>query len=307
MKIVIIGGTGNYGKKIVRQLLLMEQQVRVVSRNAEKARALLGSEVEVIQGDILNRKTISTALSGMDGVIISLSAMSWKLIRKMRRIEYDAVLNILDEAKKVKIGRLVYLSAYKIRMDVLEELGIPEFGRLKLEVEEKIRESGLNWTILGCAPMFELLFTFLSKGKMMVPGGGYNKVVSISDEDVGLIAAQTVQRMDLGGKRFCLTGPDAYSFPEVAAFISLKTGKEIKHRRIPLAVLKIATAILFPVNPFPRYLYKSLLLLNNFPKDESGRVKEVHQLLLDTFDYQPTSLEMELETRLKENRLIVRK
>jgi uncharacterized protein YbjT (DUF2867 family) len=259
--------------------------------------------VDIIEGDLLQADVVTRSLEGMDGAVISLSALNWKMIRKVRKIEHELVLTILEEAKKAGVNRMVYLSAYKIRMDVLNELGIPEFGRLRLETENKVQESGLNWTILGCAPMFELMFVFLRKGKMLVPGGGYNKVATISDEDVGQIAAQAVQREDLRGKRFKLTGPSTWTFPEVAELISKKLGAPVKHGRIPLLIVNILSILLLPINPFPRYLYKSLLLLNNFPESESSKVPEDHQLLIDTFDYQPRNLEMEIEKRIKNGKL----
>ena len=36
-------------------------------------------------------------------------------------------------------------------------------------------------------------------------------------------------------------------------------------------------------------------LLNQFPQDAIAEVLEVHRLLLDTFDYVPTTLEMEAQ------------
>jgi hypothetical protein len=41
--------------------------------------------------------------------------MSNKLIRKMKEIELDAVLEIMEQAEKVKISRLVYMSGYEMR------------------------------------------------------------------------------------------------------------------------------------------------------------------------------------------------
>ncbi len=118
---------------------------------------------------------------------------------------------------------------------------------------------------------------------------------TVSPTDVGEIAAQTVLRDDLQGKRIRMTGPEALSFPEAARRISAVTGKEIKFRKLPLLPLKIASIVTGLVNPYLRYLLPSVKLMNNFPQDVAAQVPEDHQWLVNTFDYSPTTLEMEAE------------
>ncbi|MBN1117570.1 MAG: NAD(P)H-binding protein [Bacteroidales bacterium] len=298
-KIVVFGGTGHYGRKIVQKLIAKEQSVRVLTRNTESAGKILGEKVELIQGDVTNQETIEASLKGVSCVIISLSAMKRNLIRKMKLIEHDAVLAIMDEAKKAKISRLIYLSGYDIREDVLKKLKISEFGAVKLEIESKIKESDFNWTILGLAPAMDIFFAFAKNGKMVVPGGGYKPIPSISSEDVGEIAAQTALRDDLAGKRIKLTGPEALSFPQVAALISEVTAQEVKHSKIPLTAINIVSFLIKPFIPFVRYLYKSLKLLNNFPTELTNQIPAEHAKLVALFDYQPVTIVDEIKKYYK--------
>ena len=295
--IVVYGGTGYYGRKVVEKLVQKGQCVRVVSRNIHTARKILGEEVEIFQGDVTNREMIVESLRNVNTIIICLSAMSNKLIKKMKQIERDAVFAIMEEAKTANISRLIYMSGYEIRERLLSDLKIPEFGAIKVEVESRISQSGFNWTILGDAPSFEIFFAFIKNGMMTVPGGGYNAIPAISSEDVGEITAQAALRDDLNGKRIKLTGPEAFSFPEAARRITLISGRKIKHRSIPLAIINIISFLLTPFFPFTRYLYKSLKLLNNFPRDLADRVPEEHKLLRELFIYEPVTLEMEIKRR----------
>jgi len=135
---------------------------------------------------------------------------------------------------------------------------------------------------------------------MVVPGGGLQAIPTISPEDVGKITTQTVLRKDLNGKRLKLTGPKAYTFPEAAKLMTEISGKRIKHISIPLFLINTISFILLPFSPFVRYLYKSLKLLNHFPKDLAEDVPKAHKLLLDLFDYEPITLEMEIRKRMNE-------
>ena len=300
-QIVVYGGTGFYGQKVVEKLVKKGQSIKVVTRNSENAKNIVGDKVVLFQGDVTEKGTIEKSLENVGAIVICLSAMSNKLIRRMKEIERDAVLEIMEQAKKANISRLVYMSGYEMRKQLLDDLKIPEFGEIKIEVEGKIRQSDFNWTILGDAPAFEMFFAFLNKGKMTVPGGGLNAFPTISPEDVGEITAQIVVRDDLNGKRIKLTGPKAYSFPEVAKIMSDISGKRIKHMTIPLFLINIISFLLLPFIPFVRYLYKSLKMLNNFPQDLAENVPEDHKLLRELFDYEPVTLEMEISRRINEN------
>lgn len=135
----------------------------MLSRNEEGARETLGAEVEIIEGDVVtDRGKVIEALEGVKAIVLAISAVKLKLFRRMKAIERDAVLMILEEAERAGISRLVALSGYEIREDILEELDLPlAFGEIKLEIEAAIRNSNFNWTILGCPPPFELFFAFL--------------------------------------------------------------------------------------------------------------------------------------------------
>jgi uncharacterized protein YbjT (DUF2867 family) len=299
--IVVFGGTGHYGSRIVGKLLDKNEIVRVLSRDALKAKAILGDGAEVIEGDVTDRDTVVESLQGARAILIALSAMNIKSIKRMKEIERDAVLMIMDEAGKAHIDRLVYLSGYEIREAILKKLNI-KLGEIKLEIEKEIRESGFNWTILGCGPSFELFFALLRNNRLAVPGGGMNRVPVISPEDVGEIAAQAVLRDDLSGKRFRLTGPESISFPEAAERMSAITNKQIKHIKLPLVAVKVVSLIVSPFTPFVSFIYGSLKLLNNFPSDLAMNVPEDHRVLLETFAYVPVTFDDEIKKRFAEMR-----
>lgn len=302
-KIIVYGGTGFYGHKVVEKLVKKGHLVKVVTRNSKTAIQKVGNKVELFECDVTEKGVIKKSLEDVNAIVICLSAMSNKLIRQMKEIERDAVLEIIEEAEKQGISRLVYMSGYEMRAELLDELGIPEFGEIKIEIEAKIKQTNLNWTILGDAPAFEMFFAFLNKGKMIVPGGGLRAFPTISPEDVGEITAQTVMRNDLSKKRIKLTGPKAYSFPEVAGLMSTISGKEIKHMRIPLFLVNFVSFLILPFTPFVRFLYKSLKMLNNFPVDLAEGVPVDYEELMELFDYKSVTLEMEIERRIKEGKI----
>lgn len=288
--ILVLGGTGHYGRNIVHSLLEQGEAVKVLSRSAPKAKSILGERPVIVEGNITSRASIIESLNETKAVVISISAMSRKLARKMRLIERDSVLMVLEEAEKAGISRIVYISVYDLRKNLIDKFNLQQ-GKIKIEIEERLKKSDFDWTIIGAPPSSEIFFSMIRGSLMIVPGGGPPALPTISPLDLGEIIAQTVVRTDLAKKRIRLTGPQAISFIEVAELISKVTGKKIKFRKIPLLPLRIISIVSWPFNPYLWHLYKFVKLLNNFPQDIIAKVAEDHQILRDTFDFDPTSLE----------------
>ena len=173
--ILVLGGTGHYGRHIVQNLLGKGLSVRVLSRGIEKARKILGEGPEVVEGDITARESIIEVVTGVRAVIISISAFTPRSIRRFELIERDSVLSIFAEAEKAGISRMVYISAYDTKQDVSEymqrEIGLG-IAKIKPEVERALANTNLNWTVLGAPPSMEIFFAMIRGNTMMVPGGG---------------------------------------------------------------------------------------------------------------------------------------
>ena len=292
--VLVLGGTGNYGRYIVKSLLDKNERVRVLSRDSRRAREILSEKPELIEGDITSRESVIEALRGVKAIIISVSAFSRKTIRKIAHIEPDSVMMVLDEARKSYINRIVYISVYDILKSEIEQSGILQ-GKIKQEIEKSLNKSDFNWTVLGAPPMMDIFFAFIRGGsKMMVPGGDPPKIVTISPADLGEIAAQAVLRNNLAGKRFRMAGPEAFSFPEAADRITKITGKKISFIKIPLLPLRIASILSRPINPYLSHLFRFVKLLNSSSWEKfATELTKDHQLLRETFDYQPTTLELQ--------------
>jgi uncharacterized protein YbjT (DUF2867 family) len=145
--ILVLGGTGHYGRHIVQSLVAKGQSVRVLSRNVANARKILGDDAEIVEGDITSQESVAEALEGVKAIVIAVAAFTPKLIRKLKLIEQDSVLMTLDEARKAGVSRVVYISVYDIREDWLRELKIDFVSaRIKRRPSKRISP---NQTLTG--------------------------------------------------------------------------------------------------------------------------------------------------------------
>ncbi|MFH1853130.1 MAG: NAD(P)H-binding protein [Candidatus Neomarinimicrobiota bacterium] len=297
--VLVLGGTGHYGRHIVYSLRARHETVRVLTRNLENARALLDARVELAAGDITDPAATQKALTDARALIISISAFNPRQIRRLREIEYEAVLRVLREAQDAGIERVVFISVYDIREDILARVNrqFAAVARYKKAIEEYLQHSGFNWTVLGAPPAMDMFFAFIRGDKMMVPGGGPPALPTVATADVGEIAAQSVLRSDLAGMRLRMTGPAAYSFSQAAEIIGEISGKTLAIRKIPQLPIRIASVLAWPFTPYLRYLAGSVQMLNLFPQDLAAAVPADHRRLQELFDYNPVTLADEARRR----------
>jgi hypothetical protein len=134
---------------------------------------------------------------------------------------------------------------------------------------------------------------------VVVPGGGPQALPTISPVDLGEIVTPTTLRDDLGGRRIRVAGPELLSFPEAARRLSAVYGTRIRCLAIPLVLPRIAWYVTRPLIRLSTTLYfvNTILgfiqLLNRFPQESALGALEDHKDLVRTFNYTPTTLEME--------------
>jgi uncharacterized protein YbjT (DUF2867 family) len=68
--ILVAGATGGVGKRVVQKLLAQGEKVRCLVRDIDKARSILGNEVDLVVGDITKPETLNDlVMSNIQGVV----------------------------------------------------------------------------------------------------------------------------------------------------------------------------------------------------------------------------------------------
>jgi uncharacterized protein YbjT (DUF2867 family) len=300
--VLVLGGTGHYGRHIVESIAHKDVAVRVMTRNAQHARTVLPASVELVEGDIESPEDIQRALAEVTRMVVAISAFTPRQIRRVKEIEQDAVIAALDAARATGVERVVYISVFDVKEDVAAKHRIAQ-GDIKLAVERHLAQSDFNWTVIGAPPSMDIFFAMTRGGQMTVPGGGPPAFPTISPVDLGEVAAQAVLRDDLSGRRIRAAGPETVSFPEAAAAISRAWGRPIKFMAIPLVLPTIGyyvTGVLAPLSDRLFYVHTLLgfvRLLNDFPVEVARQAVEDHKELVRVFEFTPTTIEMEARRR----------
>jgi uncharacterized protein YbjT (DUF2867 family) len=154
-RVLVVGGTRGTGLLIARLLLERGYQVRVLARDVPRAAQTLGSEIEVLAGDITQPYTLFPAVEGVDHVIVTAGIRSGRFAgeSQVKETDHQGVLNVLEAARDTGVnGRFMYMNSIGIRtpswaatvLNLVKGNTLVWRGRL----ESSIRASGVDYTII---------------------------------------------------------------------------------------------------------------------------------------------------------------
>ncbi|MFE1766885.1 SDR family oxidoreductase [Streptomyces angustmyceticus] len=146
--IAVIGGAGRTGVIITRRLLKEGHQVRVVSRDPERAVLPLG--VEKHRADVRYADSLGTALRGCSGIVFTVEpGIADSGPHSPETTVYDGVRNVLAAAADG--GRRPHIVLVSQIFVTRREHPMNAYGRLldwRLRGEDEVRASGLPYTVI---------------------------------------------------------------------------------------------------------------------------------------------------------------
>ena len=195
--ILVIGAAGFVGAPIAKQLQKDGFSVRVLVRNADKARKILGNQVEIIVGNFTDRVTLEKALIGMDGVNLS---VPWQFESAVAQ-DVTALL----AAQGRKNVRVTYISGATALPENRWYSMIDE----KIKAEDVLIKSGVAYTIFRPNWFMDALPLFVNEGRATVFGKQKLPYEFLSLADFASVVSKSYQTETAANKIFVINGPKA--------------------------------------------------------------------------------------------------
>jgi uncharacterized protein YbjT (DUF2867 family) len=146
--ILVAGATGGVGSHIVRKLLDRGAAVRVLVRDAAKARKMFGDGAAIVVGDTRNPETLGAALEGARAVICATGSGTPLGDNTPEKVDYEGVRNLAEAAKTAGVEQFVLVSSIAVTKP---DHPLNAFGKVlswKLKGEDALRASGLTYTVI---------------------------------------------------------------------------------------------------------------------------------------------------------------
>ena len=242
MKILVTGGTGFVGPKVVHALRAAGHEVRALVRRPERGRRLAGWGVELATGDVTDPASLRAALDGCTHVVHLVAIIAGRP-EDFDRVMIRGTRSLVAAARDAGVERFVLMSALGTSEETRDT--VPYFGA-KWQMEHAVRESGLDWVIVRPSFVFGrdggVLPTFLKQVRyspvVTVVGPGLQRSQPIWVEDVAATFARAVDHPGARDRLLEIGGPDTVSWNELYLRIASVLGKRRRLLHVPFGVAR---------------------------------------------------------------------
>jgi NADH dehydrogenase len=246
MKVLIFGGTGFIGKKVLDALIGKGHSVVVFSH---KRKVSDRKGIDYVKGNILDIISVKDALKSKPDVVINLVGIIKEVTDRgitFKSMHYDAAINLIEAIRDFdKNIPLIQMSANGVE----KGKDLTDYFKYKYLAEEVLKESGLKYAIIRPSIVIgkdegivKDLYFPLSLGIFLLP----NLNVRFSPVNVEDVAAKILEAAEdiLNNKSMSsiikICGDKEMSFSELIEYIAAIIGKKVIFIPVPLLLFKIA-------------------------------------------------------------------
>lgn len=261
--ILVTGATGFIGLNLVRRLAAEAKPVRALVRNAEKARRFLGPDVDASVGDVLDRGSLARAAEGADTIIHLVGIIQEARGATFEGIHVRGTENLLVAAREAGVRRFVFQSALGTRPNAASR-----YHQTKWEAEERVRATGLSWTILrpslvyGRGDDFTVRLAEVIRLSPAVPvlGSGKGRFQPVYVDDMTACLARAADDAH-AGRIMEIGGPDVLTLDQIIEEIARALGRRRSFVHVPIPFVRPAARLFEIFLPSPPVTVDQLTML----------------------------------------------
>lgn len=228
-RILIAGSTGYLGSNIVDLLLSEHIDFKAIARNKTKLLAMGVEESQVIEAQVTHLDELKGVCEGVDVVISCLGITRQQDGLGYLDVDYQANLNLLEEAERAGVGKFIYISAFNARKCPQVRL---------LEAKERFASRLLQSTKLtpcvirpnGFFSDITEVYYMAKSGRVFTFGDGDNLLNPIHGKDLARFCVEAIERNDT---ELDVGGPDILSVNDIARLAFKSQNKAEKNTHLP--------------------------------------------------------------------------
>ena len=218
MNVLVAGGTGFVGPKVVRAIVERGHEVRALARERRRGASAAAVGAEIVVGDLTDAASVRIAAQGVDAVV-NLVAIRQGARERFQRVMIDGNRALLAAAGEVGARRYVLMSALGTT-EQTKDL-VPYYGA-KWQQEQDVRASSVAHVIFRPSFVFGrdggILPTFRRLARLApvtpVIGSGRERIQPIWVDDVAEYFARSLDLDAATNRTFELGGPDVVTWNE---------------------------------------------------------------------------------------------
>ncbi len=240
--VCITGCSGFVGRHIARELCARGMKVRCLVCPTSDMTPLSGLNIEVYHGDITDTASLQKALHNVETVVHLVAIIRQKGRATFENINLAGTVNLLNAAKTSGVKKFIYMSNMGAKAD-------PRFPLFytKWQGEEKVRDSGIGFTILRPSVIFgrgdgfiNILSGIIRKTPLVpVIGSGKTRFQPVFVEDIASCVALAIENERALNQVIPLGGPEYLTYEEITDLIIDRLKLKRAKVHIPVALMHL--------------------------------------------------------------------
>lgn len=228
------------GAEIAQRLAAAGRPLAALVRptsDANKRGRLKAAGITLAHGDLKERSTLDACCQGIGTVISTASStFSRQPGDSITAVDHDGQLSLIEAAKEAGVRHFIFVSFPPVAEDFALQ-------RAKRAVEQKLKESGLAYTVLQPTFFTEIWlspavgFDF-SNAQARIYGSGLKKISWISYFDVAAFAVASLENPAARNAVIKLGGPEALSPVEVVKIFEEAGRRRFAVEHVPEEALR---------------------------------------------------------------------
>ncbi len=268
MKVLVTGGTGFIGRRLIHRLVEEGHNVRAFVRKTSNTHGL-PEGIEFVEGDLLDLPSLEEAVTGVQAVMHLAAYFDFypSDVELMYKVNVDGTKNLMNACVGTSVERFIYCSTtetigpvrYPPANEDTELRPQFEYGESKILAEKAVRQiaedTGLQYIILrptgvmGEGDLYTAYETIkaINDGAIPVlPGDGEKHIMYTHVDDVveGFVKSLTSQSaLD---NTIILAPDEAMKYSELIEFLGDCLGVDPPKRHVPTTLAKIGIGMMSP-------------------------------------------------------------
>jgi uncharacterized protein YbjT (DUF2867 family) len=148
MEVLVIGGHGKVGLRLLRLLTAEGHRGRGVIRNPEQAGDLEAAGAQAVLCDLERGDDLRPHLGGADAIVFAAGAGPGSGPERKRTVDYGAAVTSMQVAGDLGVARFVIVSSIGTHDVAGAAAPMRPYLQAKRDADDALKRSGLDWTIV---------------------------------------------------------------------------------------------------------------------------------------------------------------